>query len=178
MRNEIMYNSVNENNECMMILQHEQATNNEQVYDNNISSLEVSRKEKRSGEDNQSKGGIDSRLMTRNAGRNNDPTDKQTNIIPSNSIEIKVTQERGKLERERSMGPARTSHVPSMDPGQTTCGQDEGIPDNCYGHHGRCPCKNIPSGVKFSRLKTKTAYILLFRDIFECFGQFLVNFWV
>ena len=33
------------------------------------------------------------------------------------------------------------------------------IPDNCYGHHGRCPCKNILSGVKFSRLNTKTAYI-------------------
>ena len=43
------------------------------------------------------------------------------------------------------------------------------IPDNCYGHHGRCPCKNILSGVKFSRLNTKTAYILLFRDIFLVF---------
>ena len=52
------------------------------------------------------------------------------------------------------------------------------IPDNCYGHHGRCPCKNILSGVTFSRLNTKTAYILLFMDIFECFGVFLVNFWV
>ena len=52
------------------------------------------------------------------------------------------------------------------------------IPDNCYGHHGRCPCKNILSGVKFSRLSTKTAYILLFRDIFQCFGVFLVNFLV
>ena len=51
-----------------------------------------------------------------------------------------------------------------------------GIPDNCYGHHGRCPCKNILSGVKFSRLNTKTAYILLFRDIFQCFEVFLVNF--
>ena len=48
------------------------------------------------------------------------------------------------------------------------------IPDNCYGHHGRCPCKNILSGVKFSRLNTKTAHILLFRDIFQCFGVFLV----
>ena len=52
------------------------------------------------------------------------------------------------------------------------------IPDNCYGHHGQCPCKNILSGVKFSRLNTKTAYILLFRGIFECFGAVLVNFWV
>ena len=50
------------------------------------------------------------------------------------------------------------------------------IPDHCYGHHGQCPCKNILAGVKFSRLNTKTAYILLFRDIFECFGVFLVNF--
>ena len=56
--------------------------------------------------------------------------------------------------------------------------QAVGIPDNCYGHHGRCPCKIILSGVKFSRLSTKTAYILLFRDIFQCFGVFLVNFWV
>ena len=32
------------------------------------------------------------------------------------------------------------------------------IPDICYGHHGRCPCKNILSGVKFSRLNTKTIY--------------------
>ena len=54
----------------------------------------------------------------------------------------------------------------------------EVIPDNCYGHHGRCPCKNILSGVKFFRLNTKTAYILLFRDIFQCFGVLLVNFWV
>ena len=38
------------------------------------------------------------------------------------------------------------------------------------------PCKNILSGVKFSRLNTKTAYILLFRVIFECFGVILVNF--
>ena len=52
------------------------------------------------------------------------------------------------------------------------------IPHNCHGHHGRCPCKNILSGVKFSRLNTKTAYILLFRDIFQCFEVFLVNFWV
>ena len=52
------------------------------------------------------------------------------------------------------------------------------IPDNCYGHHGRCPCKNILSGVKFSRLNTKTAYIKFFRDIFECFEAFLVYFWV
>ena len=42
------------------------------------------------------------------------------------------------------------------------------IPDNCYGHHGRWPCKNILSGVKFSVLNTKTAYILLFRGIFGC----------
>ena len=31
------------------------------------------------------------------------------------------------------------------------------IPHNCYGHHGRCPCKNILSGLKFSRLNAKTA---------------------
>ena len=37
------------------------------------------------------------------------------------------------------------------------------IPDNCYGHHGRCPCKNILSGVKFSRLNAKTAYNILFQ---------------
>ena len=53
---------------------------------------------------------------------------------------------------------------------------EEFIPDHCYGHQGRCQCKNILSGVKLSRLNTKTAYILLFRDIFECFGVFLVNF--
>ena len=37
-----------------------------------------------------------------------------------------------------------------------------GIPDNCHGHPGWCSCKNILSGVKFSRLNTKTTYILLF----------------
>ena len=50
------------------------------------------------------------------------------------------------------------------------------IPDNCYGHHGRCPCKNILSGVTFSRLNTETAYIWLFRDIFECFGGVFSQF--
>ena len=29
------------------------------------------------------------------------------------------------------------------------------IPDICHGHHGRCPCKIILTGVKFSRLKAK-----------------------
>ena len=61
-------------------------------------------------------------------------------------------------------------------PGTPILTQGSCIPDNCYGHHGRCPCKNILSGVKFSRLNTKTADILLFRDIFGCFGVFLVNF--
>ena len=28
------------------------------------------------------------------------------------------------------------------------------IPDICHGHHGRCPCKKILSGVTFSRLFT------------------------
>ena len=35
--------------------------------------------------------------------------------------------------------------------------------------------KNILAGVKFSRLNTKTAYILHFKDIFDIFGVFLVN---
>ena len=52
---------------------------------------------------------------------------------------------------------------------QTCHRHHQTIPYNCYGHHGRCPCKNILSGVIFSRLNTKTAYIWLFRDIFECF---------
>ena len=59
---------------------------------------------------------------------------------------------------------------------QLTVNMIRSIPDNCYGHHGRCPCTNILSGVKFSRLNTKTAYIWLFRDIFECVGVFLVYF--
>ena len=51
------------------------------------------------------------------------------------------------------------------------------ISDNCYGHHGRCPCKKYSVRCKnFSRLNTKTAYILLFRDIFESLGVFLVYF--
>ena len=33
------------------------------------------------------------------------------------------------------------------------------IPHICHGHHGRCPCKFILSGVKFSTLSTKNAYI-------------------
>ena len=52
------------------------------------------------------------------------------------------------------------------------------IPDNCYGHHGRCPCKNILSGVKFFRLNAKTAYNILFQGHFQCFGVFLIIFWV
>ena len=50
------------------------------------------------------------------------------------------------------------------------------ILDNCHGHHGPCPCKNILSSVNFLRLNTKSAYILLFRDIFECFGGVFSQF--
>ena len=41
------------------------------------------------------------------------------------------------------------------------------ISDICYGHHGGCPCQNIMSGVKFSRLNAKTAYYTLFQR--HCF---------
>ena len=52
------------------------------------------------------------------------------------------------------------------------------IPDNCYGHHGRCPCKNILSGVKFFRLNAKTAYNIFFSRTFLGFLGVLINFWV
>ena len=61
----------------------------------------------------------------------------------------------------------------------TSVGRQVGrsIPDNCYGHHGRCPCKKYSVRCKnFSRLNTKTAYTLLFRDICECFRLFFFLF--
>ena len=65
----IMYDSVNDNDE--------------QVYCNNINSLEMSRKEEKSEEESQNRGELDSRSMTRDAGRNNNLTNKQTNIYDS-----------------------------------------------------------------------------------------------
>jgi len=36
------------------------------------------------------------------------------------------------------------------------------IPHICRGHHGRCPCKKILSGVKFSRLNAKNCMFYTF----------------
>ena len=52
------------------------------------------------------------------------------------------------------------------------------IPDICYGHHGRCPCKNILSGVKLSRSNAIIAYNILFQGHFLVFWVFLIIFWV
>ena len=46
------------------------------------------------------------------------------------------------------------------------------IPDNCYRHHGRCPCKNILSGVKFFRLNTKLHIFYFSGSFFSVFGCF------
>ena len=40
------------------------------------------------------------------------------------------------------------------------------IPHICHRHHRRCLCKNFLSGVYFSRLSEKNAYILLFQRHF------------
>ena len=46
------------------------------------------------------------------------------------------------------------------------------IPHICLGHHGRCPCKEILSGVKGSRLNRTNAYFALFQDICSHFWVF------
>jgi len=45
------------------------------------------------------------------------------------------------------------------------------IPHICHRHHRQCLCKKNLSGVKFSRLNGKTAYLILF-------GAICCNFWV
>ena len=49
------------------------------------------------------------------------------------------------------------------------------IPDICHGHHGRCPCKIILSGVKFSRLNAKHYIVYYFLGIFVYFWVYLTQ---
>ena len=85
-----MYNDANENDEYMSILQHNQAANNEQIYDDNTSSIEVSSKERRSGEDEDARVGLGSRPLARNSGKQNNSIDKQSDKTSSNSIEMQL----------------------------------------------------------------------------------------
>ena len=82
----------------------------------------------------------------------------------------------GQCDIDMTCAPGSTDGTGVWQPKHSTlcltegCGSEgECIPHICHGHHGRCPCKIILSGVKFSRLNAK-------HYIFYCFGGIFVYF--